>query len=152
MRTALLVLLVGCVSYRESHGVTATQYRGTVPLVFTNALPEKVCGLYISSDSDAEYGDNWIPEGGLATGKSVEFRVKPGTYKARWASCKDAHNAPTVSYSACLVHETALEIDEPTQLFAFVSDGTPPTRRAAPRPHMRLVRFVGLGSEITASK
>lgn len=152
MRTTLFVLLAGCVSYTESHGVTAKEYRGTVAMVFTNATPEKVCGLYLSDDKAPEYGDNWLPVAGLATGKSVEFQVKPGTYKARWASCKDAHDAPTVAYSACLVDETAIDIEVPTQLFAFVSDGTPPTKRATPRRDMQLVRFGGLGTQITASE
>lgn len=152
MRTALFVLLAGCVSYTESHGVTAKEYRGTVDLVFTNASPERVCGLYLSDDKAPEYGDNWLPTGGVATGKSVAFRVKPGTYKARWASCKDAHDAPTVTYAACRVNETALDIEVPTQLFAFVSDGVPPTRRATPRRDMQLIRFGGLGVQITAEK
>jgi hypothetical protein len=152
MRIALFVLLAGCISYTESHGVTAKQYSGKVQMVFTNATPEKLCGLYLSDDKEPDYGDNWLPAGGLATGASLEFRVKPGTYKARWASCKDAHDAPTVSYSACRVHETAIDLEVPTQLFAFVSDGTPPTKRATPRRGLQLVRFGGLSTQITASK
>ena len=146
------VLLVGCTYGEESHGTTAKLYKGTVPVTLVNATPEKLCGLYISYDNDPEYGDNWLPEGGLPVGKSIDFQVKEGTYKAKWNTCHDAKDMPTVNYSATLVHETALFLDQPVQLYAFVSDGTPPTKRAMPRQHLKMVKFIGQTTEITALK
>src|SRR5215203_4397360 len=92
-----LSLLTGCMTSFESHGATAKQYAGTVDVVMVNATPEKMCGLYMSYDNDVEYGDNWLPESGLPVGKSVAFKVKPGTYKAKWNSCKDISDAPTAN-------------------------------------------------------
>jgi hypothetical protein len=151
MRSILaFVLLTGCVSSTESHGNTAKAYRGTVPVTFINATPEKLCGLYISYDNDPEYGDNWLPVDGLPVGKTVAFNVKEGTYKAKWNTCRDASDAPTINYSATLVGETAVYLDQPVQLYAFVSDGTPPTKRAVPKPRLKLVKFIGQTTEITA--
>ncbi len=153
MRSILaFVLLTGCVSTTESHGTTAKAYKGTVPVAFINATPEKLCGLYISYDNDPEYGDNWLPVDGLAVGKTVDFQIKEGTYKAKWNTCRDASNAPTINYSATLVGETAVYLDQPVQLYAFVSDGTPPTKRAVPKPRVKLVKFIGQTTEITASR
>ena len=155
MRSMLLVSIVlfaGCTYGAESHGTTAKLYKGTVPVTLVNATPEKLCGLYISYDNDPEYGDNWLPEGGLAVGQSVDFKVKEGTYKAKWNTCHDAKDMPTVNYSATLVHETALFLDQPIQLYAFVSDGTPPTKRGMPKPHLKMVKFIGQTTEITALK
>src|SRR5690349_8472554 len=103
MRTLLaLTLLAGCMTAAESHGTTAKQYQGTVDVVIVNATPEKMCGLYMSYDNEADYGDNWLPAQGLEVGKSMQFKVKAGTYKAKWNSCKDMADAPTANYSATL--------------------------------------------------
>ena len=136
----------------ESHGVTAKQYAGTVDVVVVNATPEKMCGLYMSFDTDYEYGDNWLPAGGLPVGKSITFKVQPGTYKAKWNSCNDVSDAPTANYSATLVAGTAFPITEPLQLYAFVSDGTPPTKRGMPVPKLKMVKFIGQTTELTAAK
>ena len=136
----------------ESHGATAQQYAGTVDVVMVNATPEKMCGLYMSYDNDVEYGDNWLPESGLPVGKSVAFKVKPGTYKAKWNSCKDISDAPTANYSATLVGGTAFYIETPLQLYAFVSDGTPPTKRGMPVPKLKMLMFIGQGAQLTAAK
>src|SRR4051794_31036489 len=100
------VLLAGCMSDYESHGTTAKEYRGAIPVTFINATPEKLCGLYISYDNTPEYGDNWLPVGGLPVGKTVDFTIKEGTYKAKWNTCHDAKDMPTVNYSATVVGET----------------------------------------------
>jgi hypothetical protein len=153
MRTLLAsLLLAGCISNTESHGTTAKEYAGTVPVVFINATPEKLCGLYISFDNEPEYGDNWLPEGGLPVGKQLELRVKDGTYKAKWNTCKDVRDVGSVSYAGTLVGGTAFPIVEPLQLYAFVSDGTPPTNRAVPRHRLKLVKFIGLSTELTAAR
>ncbi len=155
MRTLLpsiLVLLAGCISNTESHGTTAKEYAGTVPVVFINATPEKLCGLYISYDSEQDYGDNWLPHEGLPVGESLELQVKDGTYKAKWNTCKDVRDVGHVNYSATLVGGTAIPIMEPVQLYAFVSDGTPPTKRAIPRPRMKVVKFIGQTTELTATR
>src|SRR5258705_7701826 len=108
----LLLAVFGCSSASESHGTTAKQYVGTIHVVFINATPERVCGLYISYDTEPEYGDNWIPIGGLPVGQSLDLKIKPGTYKAKWNSCKDVSDRPTVSYAATLVGGTAFPIEE----------------------------------------
>jgi hypothetical protein len=154
MRTLLLsaLLAAGCISTTESHGVTAKAYAGTVPIVFINATPERLCGLYLSFDNEREYGDNWLPAGGLPVGKSLELQVRDGTYKAKWNTCKDVRDVGSVNYSATLVAGTAIPITEPLQLYAFVSDGTPPTKRAVPRPRLKLVKFIGQTTELTAAR
>ena len=135
MRTQLLLglsLLVGCAASSGaggSHGETLRQYQGGIELVFTNATPDKMCGLYMSDNADQEYGDNWLPAGGLPSGQSIVLRVKPGTYKARWETCAKHGSLPT--YCATLWRETGFEIDHETQLYAFVAEATPPTQRAA---------------------
>ena len=155
MRSLLaLPLLVGCVA-GESHGTTAKQYTGTVDVVFINATPDKVCGLYMSYDNETDYGDNWLPAAGLPSGQSVEFRVKPGTYKAKWSSCKDATDLKqaklVATYAATLVHQNAIQIDRPTQLFAFIATSTAPTKYAPVKPRTRLVRFEGHATVISAA-
>jgi hypothetical protein len=153
MRALLAVsLLTGCMTATESHGTTAKEYAGTVDVVVVNATPEKMCGLYMSYDNAPEYGDNWLPRGGLPVGKSAAFKVKPGTYKAKWNSCKDISDAPTENYSATLVGETAVFIDQPIQLYSFVSDGTPPTKRGMPAAKLKMVKFIGQGTQLTATK
>lgn len=139
-------------SSHESHGVTALEYAGSVDVVVINATPETMCGLYMSFDTEPEYGDNWLPRGGLPVGKSIRFKVKPGTYKAKWNSCKDVSDAPTVAHAATLVGGTAFPIEEPLQLYAFVSDGTPPTNRAVPHPKLKLQKFIGQTTQLTAAK
>lgn len=139
-------------SSHESHGVTALEYAGTVDVVVINATPETMCGLYMSFDTEPEYGDNWLPRAGLPVGKSIQFKVKPGTYKAKWNSCKDVSDAPTVTHAATLVGGTAFPIEESLQLYAFVSDGTPPTKRAVPRPKLKLQKFIGQTTQLTAAK
>lgn len=157
MRTLLALALVasGCYSIAETHGDTAHAYRGSVALTFTNASPDRVCHLYISYEQDDAYGDNWLPEAGLASGQSVEFRVKPGTYKAKWSSCHDALNVKqqklVATYAATLVHQNAVEVTEPTQLFAFIATSTAPTKFAPVKAKTRLVRFEGHATVISAS-
>jgi hypothetical protein len=149
LATLALGLAAGCSSPAESHGTTAKEYGGTVPIVFINATPERLCGLYISYDNEPDYGDNWLPIGGLPVGQSLELKIKPGTYKAKWNTCKDARDRPTISYAATLVGGTAIPIEgEPLQLYAFVSDGVPPTKRGVPRPRMKMIKFIGQVTEI----
>lgn len=155
MRTLLLasaLLAGGCISSTESRGVTAKEYSGSLPVTFINATPERVCGLYISYDNEQEYGDNWLPDGGIAVGQSIDLKIKEGTYKAKWNTCKDVRDVGAVNYSATLVAGTAIPITEPLQLYAFVSDGTPPTKRAVPRPRLKLVKFIGQTTELTAAR
>jgi hypothetical protein len=148
----LPLLFAAACAPTESHGTTAKHYKGNVPVTFINATPEKLCGLYISYDNEPEYGDNWLPVDGLPVGQTVDFKVKTGTYKAKWSTCHDAKDMPTVNYSATLVGETAIFLDQPVQLYAFVSDGTPPTKRAVPKRNLKMVKFIGQTTEITALK
>ncbi len=140
------LLLAGCYSTAETHGETAREYGGAVPVMFTNASPNKLCSFYLSSDKEEAYGDNWLPEAGLPTGGSVEFMIKPGTYKGKWSSCQDAKDIKTeklvATYAATRVHQTAIEVKQATQLFAFVP-GEPPTRFASVKPHYKLEKFEG---------
>jgi hypothetical protein len=125
-----LVGLAGCqpaVAY--SHGATLKEYGGTVPLVFTNASPDRMCGLYMSFDDAPEYGDNWLSGAGLASGKSLELRVRQGKYKARWDTCPKAGSTPT--YAATRWREMAFVVEQETQLYAYVADTVAPTARAA---------------------
>jgi hypothetical protein len=102
-----------------------------------------MCNLALSSDSDPSYGDNWLPEGGLASGASLELRVQPGTYKATWSTCRDDFKQPF--YAGTLYRELAFTLDrQEAQLYAFVSDSVVPTKRAATLGRQfQLVRAVG---------
>jgi hypothetical protein len=149
MRTTLLSLLAlyaltGCYStLSESRGVTRATYAGDTLLVFTNATPARMCNLSLASDSAASYGDNWLPEGGLPSGASLELRVQPGTYKATWSTCRDDFQQPF--YAGTLYRELAFTLDrQEAQLYAFVSDATVPTKRAATLGRQfQLIRAVG---------
>jgi hypothetical protein len=132
MRNRLLiaVLASGCaVTAPSSRGVTRAEYQGGVHLVFTNASPAKMCELRMSSDAQPDYGDNWLPEGGLASGASLKLTVRPGTYKAMWSTC------PTGShdgyYAGTLWHDTAVEVSTDTQLYAYVAGTVAPTKHAS---------------------
>lgn len=133
MRTILLLALyaTGCYSTMpESRGVNRAAYEGDTRLVITNATPARMCNLSIASSADASYGDNWLPEGGLASGASIEVRVKPGTYHATWSTCRDDFRQPF--YAGTLYREFAFTLDrQETQLYAYVSDAITPTKRAA---------------------
>jgi hypothetical protein len=136
-----LFVLVGCstAASQRPHGETLRAYAGGIPLVFTNATPDKMCGLYMSDDGDMDYGDNWLDARGLPSGVSVEMHVKPGTYKARWETCPKKGSLPT--FAATLWREMAFEVDHETQLYAYVADSVPPTKRAAVlgRDHVKVM-------------
>jgi hypothetical protein len=133
--------LAGCVSMmQEPRGATMKEMAGDVSLVFTNASPDAVCELNLSSDGTDDHGDNWLPTGGLASGKSIDFKVKPGKYKAVWSTCRAA-NKPY--YAGTRWREDAVEVRESTQLFAYVASNRAPTSIAPPRDHHRMVRFAG---------
>lgn len=146
--TVALTLAAGCYT-------TAHDYQGSVPLVFTNATPDRVCELHLSYENVNAYGDNWLPAAGVPSGGSIEFHVKPGTYKAKWSSCHDAKDVPqtklVAAYAGTRVHQNAFEVKLPTQLFAFIAGDNPPTSYAQVEPHHQLVRFEGHTTVISAS-
>ncbi|MBA2541058.1 MAG: hypothetical protein H0V17_15570 [Deltaproteobacteria bacterium] len=150
MRATNILLLItttglatGCAIATEgSRGVTRSQLSGTTSLVFTNATPDSMCGLRIQHEGQKSFGDNWLP-GELPSGKSVDLKIKPGTYMASWNTCKRGEQP---YHAATLTGENAFTIKDSrdaTQLFAFVADTTAPTKRAAPRDFHRLVKFQG---------
>ncbi|MCW5805682.1 MAG: hypothetical protein KIT31_25150 [Deltaproteobacteria bacterium] len=137
----LVIALGGCVSAVQApRGGTMREMAGGVSLVFTNASPEAMCELSLAPDDRDDYGDNWLPAGGLPSGKSADFKVKPGRYKAMWTTCR-APNKPY--YAGTLWRETSVEVTDATQLFAYVASNISPTSRAAPRDFHKLVRFTG---------
>jgi hypothetical protein len=148
MRAHLSIVLAlvasGCaVSAGESRGVTRGQLAGTTSLVFTNATSDSMCSLRIQRDGSKSYGDNWLPAGGLASGKSIDLKVKPGTYMATWNTCRQP-NQPY--FAATLTSETAFTIKDARdakQLFAYVASNVAPTKYAAPRAYHAMVRFQG---------
>jgi hypothetical protein len=115
--------------------------------MFTNASPDRMCGLYMTYDAEEEYGDNWLPEDGVASGASTTFKVKPGKYKARWDTCKSGKNQPY--YAATLWRETGVVLDKQTQLYAFVADAVSPTKRAQTMSRdYHVVKFPGQAVEL----
>jgi hypothetical protein len=139
------VLASGCTistMAAERRGTTEREYRGTVPLVFTNATPDRMCGLYMSFENVDAYGDNWLPPSGLAPGKSAEFKIRPGKYKARWDTCMPPVKAQPY-YAATLYREAGFKVLEPTQLYAYVASAMAPTQLATPRWDLKMVRFQG---------
>jgi hypothetical protein len=138
----VVVLTVGCAAtVHEPRGANTARFRGATSLVFTNASPARMCGLFIAADDGGKLGDNWLPRGGLASGASLEFRVKPGRYQATWATCRPDRGVPF--FAATLTRETAFEVTEDAQLFAFVADTVAPTTRAPLRPYHKLITFAG---------
>lgn len=121
-------------------GATMKQHQGTVAMVFTNASPQQMCGLHMTFEGEGKFGDNWLPAGGVAPGQSVEFKVKPGKYKANWNTCME-NGQPYAA--ATLAGEWAFEVKDATQLFAYVAGTTAPTKHAAPRDFHALVKFPG---------
>lgn len=148
MRTANLVLTVGLVltgacatTSGTSRGLTHREHLGSTQVIFTNATPERMCALHMSFDDQQAMGDNWLPAGGLASGKSVEFMVRPGKYQATWNTCKDGDKP---YYAGTLIGETGIAVDQQTQLFAYVADSVPPTKRAPVLGRdYRIVKFSG---------
>ncbi len=142
---AAAAVMSGCVLSAQSaepRGVTRARHAGTVPVMFTNATPDRMCGLYMTDDREDDYGDNWLPEAGVPSGGSVQFRLKPGKYKARWDTCKQGTDKPY--FAATLWREAAVTVQRETQLYAYVADAVAPTKRAAAmgRDH-HVVRFPG---------
>ena len=142
----LLASLAACApSLRaaEPRGATRFEYRGGVEVVFTNATPATMCGLYMSDDALLDYGDNWLDARGLPSGQSIVLRVRPGTYKARWETCPQKGAVP--GFAAALWRETGFEIERETQLYAYVAEATPPTQRA---PMLDRVRVMFQGQAV----
>jgi hypothetical protein len=133
MRSTNLVLTLGlvltgaCASAGGSRGVTHREHLGSVQVIFTNATPQKMCELHMSFEDQRDMGDNWLPAGGLPSGKSVEYKVKPGKYQATWNTCKDGGDG---YYAGTLIGETSIGVDQQTQLFTYVADTVAPTKRA----------------------
>ena len=134
----------GCVEAGPgTHGETLKQYGGTVSMMFTNATSQAMCNLSMTADDSGSYGDNWLPDGGLPSGKSIEFHVKPGHYKATWNTCHHA-GATDPYYAGTLMHERAFDVKDSVQLFAYVADTVAPTSRAALAAYHKVVRFEGM--------
>jgi hypothetical protein len=143
MRTILVttLLISGCgITRSGTWGNTRSELSGKTSLVFVNATPDKMCSVRIQKDGERSFGDNWLPPEGLPSGKSLDVKVKPGTYQATWSTCATPGKP---YYAGTLTHETAFEVKESTQLFAFVADTVAPTKRAAPREFHAMVRFAG---------
>src|SRR4051812_41582373 len=107
--TIVLALASGCAGSlgHESRGVTRSQLAGPTSLVFTNATSATMCSLRIQQEGSKQYGDNWLPAGGLPSGKSIDLKVKPGTYMATWNTCKHSHQP---YFAATLTGENAFSI------------------------------------------
>jgi hypothetical protein len=147
MRITLLAIIacaVGCVDVGPgTHGETLKHYAGTVSVVFTNATPNTMCNLSMSADNSDSYGDNWLPAAGLPSGKSIEFHVQPGRYKATWNTCH--HQGANPYYAGTLFRERSFEVKKDAlQLFAYIADTVAPTKRAAVVAAHQMVRFEGM--------
>ena len=134
MRSTNIVLTVGLVltgacaaGAGGSRGVTHREHMGSVQVIFTNATPDRMCELHMTFDEQRDMGDNWLPAGGLASGKSAEFRIKSGTYQATWSTCKDGDKP---YYAGTLIGDTSINVGQQTQLFTYVADTVAPTKRA----------------------
>jgi hypothetical protein len=147
-------VMSGCVlggGADETRGTTRALYTGAVTVKLTNATPDRLCGFFMTYDREVEYGDNWLPEDGVPSGKSVDFRVKPGKYKARWDTCREGAKKPY--YAATLWRESAVDVQQQTQLYAFVADSVSPTKRAQVLGHgYRIVHFAGQAIDPTQQR
>ena len=134
MRSTNIVLTVGLLltgacaaGAGGSRGTTHREYMGSVQVIFTNATPGRMCELHMTFDDQRDMGDNWLPAGGLASGKSAEFRVKSGKYQATWSTCKDGDKP---YFAGTLIGDTSINVGQQTQLFTYVADTVAPTKRA----------------------
>ena len=133
MRSSNFVLTVGlvltgaCAGAGNSRGVTHREHLGSVQVIFTNATPDRMCELHMTFDDKRDMGDNWLPAGGLASGKSIEFKVQPGKYQATWNTCKDGDKP---YFAGTLIGDTSINVGQQTQLFTYVADTVAPTKRA----------------------
>lgn len=139
----VVALLGGCAAGAGGpRGVTYAEHRGHVPLVVTNATPQRMCELHMSFEDQTSMGDNWLSDNGLATGKSLEFKVKPGKYQATWNTCKDGEKKHY--FAGTLIGDTGIEVGQQTQLFIYVADTVAPTKRAAVLSRdYKIVHFTG---------
>lgn len=149
MRTANFVLTVGltlttacAVGAGGSRGVTHREHVGSTQVIFTNATPAKMCELHMTYDDKRQMGDNWLPEGGLPSGKSIEFKINPGKYQATWSTCQDGNKT---YFAGTLTADTSIDVDgQQTQLFAYVADNVAPTKRAPVLTRdYKIVKFSG---------
>ena len=138
----LLIAGAGCQAEagRGSRGATMREYAGANSVVFSNATPDTMCNLQMSFEDADKFGDNWLPAGGLASGKAIEFKVEPGKYKATWNTCK---NGDAPYYAGTLTGELAVDLGEDAQLFAYVADTVAPTKRAGLVDFHAMVKFQG---------
>jgi hypothetical protein len=84
-----------------------------------------------------------VPAGG-----SIDFRVRPGKYKARWDSCRAGRDK--AFFAATLWRESAVTVARETQLYAYVGGGGPPTRFAkAMGRDFAVVRFPGQAVDLS---
>ena len=136
------LVLVGCAgSASGPRGGTYSEHRGNVQLIVTNATPQRMCELHMSFDDRRDMGDNWLPAEGLPSGKSAEFKVRPGKYQATWNTCKDGEKH---YFAGTLIGETSIGVDQQTQLFVYVADTVAPTKRAPVLTRdYKIVRFTG---------
>jgi len=135
------LVLTGCAASTGPRGGTYREYAGTTQVIVTNATPDKMCELHLSYDDTRDFGDNWLPDAGLASGQSIEFKVKPGRYKATWNTCPSSGKP---FYAGTMIGELAIDIDQQTQLFTYVADTVAPTKRAAALGRdYKVVRFSG---------
>jgi hypothetical protein len=100
-----------------------------------------MCELHMSYDDTKDMGDNWLPAGGVPSGKSIEFKIKPGKYQATWNTCSEKGSY----YAGTLIADTSIGIDDQqTQLFAYVADTIAPTKRAPVLTRdYKIVKFSG---------
>ena len=143
MRNATWFVLAGLLGggCGAGAGQTRRELAGPVKVVFTNASAQPICELQMTFEDTQDFGDNWLPAAGLASGASVEFAVKSGRYRAAWRTC-DAPGTPV--YAGTLVGAASVTLDAQTQLYAYFPDTVPPTKRAATLGRtFKLVRFVG---------
>jgi hypothetical protein len=138
----VVALLGGCAAGTGGpRGGTYAEHRGHVPLVVTNATPQRMCELHMSFEDQASMGDNWLPSGGIASGKSLEFKVKPGKYQATWNTCQDGAKH---YFAGTLIGDTGIDVGQQTQLFVYVADNVAPTKRAAVLTRdYKIVHFTG---------
>ena len=123
-----------------ARGTTMREYAGAISVVFSNATPDTMCNLQMSFEDADKFGDNWLPAGGIPSGKSIEFKVEPGKYKATWNTCRSGDRP---FYAATLTGELAVDITEDAQLLAYVADTVAPTKRATLVDYHAMVKFQG---------
>lgn len=115
-RNALMIAAAVTLSGCAASLTVPAEYQGTVPVKLTTETSlDSVCSFAMAPEGRAVEGQ-WLGFVGLARGKSIDFKLKPGVYRVRTSSCQGGWTA----------EDGLVRIEGPTQIAVGYGD-PPPT-------------------------